>query len=95
MRGLPYRGNIEASTINTKPSVLDYRREQVAVKHKEKVREVGRKVADGCRVVHKEREKNTDSEEREMQLWYNLQRLISISHRTAAPTKHEQRTKMS
>ncbi len=36
VRGQPYRENIQASTINTKPSVLDYHREQVAVKDKER-----------------------------------------------------------
>lgn len=36
MRGRPYRGNIRGGTINTKPSVLDYHREQVAVKDKER-----------------------------------------------------------
>lgn len=41
----PYRGNITGSTINTKPSVLDYHGEQVAVKDKgrEKVKGSGEK----------------------------------------------------
>lgn len=44
----PYRGNIPGCTINTKHSMLDYQKEQVALEDKARVQ---RKVADGCKIV--------------------------------------------
>lgn len=91
--GSHIEGNFQASTISIKPSVLDYHREQVAVKDKE--RESERKWGERWQMAaesdvsrRKEEHNRGETLRREMRLHYNLKRFISISHHRAVATKH-------